>query len=62
MIEGFIFVDSFFVDSMTVLTMKFQVYLMYILGNTGNQSSNFCNFLTFGSFFEGMQFFDDVTG
>ena len=62
MIEGFIFVDSFFVDSMTVLTMKFQVYLMHILGNTGNQSSNFCNFLTFGSFFEGMQFFDDVTG
>ena len=62
MIEGFIFVDSFFVDSMTVLTMKFQVCLMYILGNTGNQSSNFCNFLTFGSFFEGMQFFDDVTG
>ena len=46
---------------MTVLTMKFQVYLMYILGNIENQISNFCNFFTFSSFFQGMQFPDDIT-
>ena len=46
---------------MTVLTMKFQVYLMYVLGNIENQISNFCNFFTFISFFQGMEFLDDVT-
>ena len=46
---------------MTVLTMKFQVYLMYILGNIENQISNFCDFLTFSLFFQGMQFPDDIT-
>ena len=46
---------------MTVLTMKFQVYLMYILGNIENQISNFCDFFTFSSFFQVMQFPDDVT-
>ena len=40
-----------------VLTIKFQVYLMCILGDIENQSSNFCTFL----FYFGMQFYDDVT-
>ena len=35
---------------MTVLTKKFQVYLMYILGNIENQISNFGDFFTFSSF------------
>ena len=46
---------------MTVLTMNFQVYLMFILGDIENQSSNISNFFTFGSFFEDMQFPDGVT-
>ena len=36
---------------MTVLTMNFQDYLVYILGDIENQSSDFSNFFTFGSFF-----------
>ena len=47
---------------MTVLTVKFQVYLTYILGDIENQISYFCNFFTFSSFFQGMQFPDDITG
>ena len=46
---------------MTVLTMKFQHYLMYILENIENQISHFCDFFTFSYFFQGMQFPDDVT-
>ena len=37
---------------MTVLTMNFQVYRIYILGDIGDQSSNFSNIFTFGSFFK----------
>ena len=37
---------------MTVLTMNFQVYLMYFLGDTENQSSNFPNFLLLAYFFK----------
>ena len=36
---------------MTVLTMNFKVYLMYILGDIENQSSYFSNLFTFGYFF-----------
>ena len=32
---------------MSALSMNFQVYLMYILGDIENQSSNFSNFLLF---------------
>ena len=46
---------------MTVLTMKFEVYLMYILGNIESQISNFSDFITFTSFFQVMQFPDNVT-
>ena len=46
---------------MTVLTMKLQVYLTYILGNIENQISNFYNFFTFSSFFQGMRFPDEIT-
>ena len=46
---------------MTVLTMKFQPYLMYILGNTENQILNFCDFFTFSSFLQVIEFPDDVT-
>ena len=46
---------------MTVLTVKFQVYLMYILGDIENQISYFYNFFTFSSFFQGMQFPDNIT-
>ena len=38
----------YFLYIMTVLTMKFQVYLIYILGDIANQSSNFCDFFLFG--------------
>ena len=37
---------------MIVLTMNFQVYLVYVLGDIENQISNFSNFFTFGSFFK----------
>lgn len=48
---------------MTVPTMNFQVYLMHILEDIKLQSSRFSIFfLSFGSFFSGMQFSDDVTG
>ena len=48
----FLFIFCWFLHIMNFLNMNFQVYLMYILGDTDNQSSNFSIFLTFSSFFK----------
>ena len=50
---------SLFLHIMTVLTIKSQVYLMYILGNIKNQILNFFFYFQF-IFFQGMLFPDDV--